>query len=71
MNPGVGSAGSLRQRRLAGNASKGGLQLALYRALPRLHLPTVEIGPVVGQGHLPGLQGRGELGGFVQRYLYR
>ena len=66
MNAGVGAAGALRQRRFAGDALQGSLQLALD-CRSGLHLPAVEVGAIVGKGELPGLRSRP--GGFPWRKL--
>ena len=56
VDSGVGAAGALRQRRLAGDAAQRGLQFALDGRQAGLHLPALEVGAVVGQGQLPGLE---------------
>ena len=54
VNPRVGTAGALRQRRLPANPPQRGLQFALNGRQPRLHLPALEVSPVISQGDLPG-----------------
>lgn len=57
VDAGIGAARPLRKRRLAGNAAKRGLQLALDRRKAGLNLPALKVRAVVGKSELPGLKG--------------
>ena len=68
VDAGVGAAGTLGEGRFAGDAAQGGLQLALDGGFTGLNLPAPELGAVVGQGELPGLQAGCGLGAYSHRH---
>ena len=61
VNPGIGAPGALRQGSFTEDATEGGLQLALHRALAGLHLPATEMRAVIRQRELPVPRMRGGL----------
>src|ERR1700722_4690627 len=62
VDPGVGAAGALRERRFSRDAAERRLKLTLDGWKAGLHLPALEVGSVVGQCELPGLKAGFRLG---------